>query len=97
MPELLPIPEFKSEDEEFEFWATHDTTDYFDWSKAERVSFPNLKPTQDIDLKLKELLVMRDIEVLAKQNHTSKRELIVRYLTDAVFREGKAEAPRAVL
>jgi hypothetical protein len=84
--QLLPIPEFKNEDEEFEFWSTHDTTDYFDWSKAERVSFPNLKPTQDIDLKLKEILVMRDIERIAKQHHTSKRALIVEYLSDAIQR-----------
>jgi CopG antitoxin of type II toxin-antitoxin system len=81
---LLPIPEFKTEDEEFEFWSTHDTTDYLDWSNVRRVEFPNLKRTEDIDLKLKELLVMRDIELLAKQHHTSKRELIVRYLSEAV-------------
>jgi hypothetical protein len=90
----LPIPEFKNEDEEFEFWSTHDTTDYFEWSNAEHISFPNLKPTQDIDLKLRELLVMRDIERLAKQNHISKRELIVRYLTDAIQRNNP-ETPRA--
>ena len=39
------IPKFKSEDEEREFWATHDSTDYVDWSKAKRVTFPNLKPS----------------------------------------------------
>ena len=87
------IPPFKSEDDEFEFWRTHDTTDYFDWSGAERISFPNLKPTEDVDLKLKELLVMRDIERIAKQNHTSKRELIVRYLTDAIERNSQAARP----
>jgi len=27
------IPEFKSETEEQEFWATHDSTDYVDWSR----------------------------------------------------------------
>ncbi|HZK77210.1 MAG TPA: CopG family antitoxin [Candidatus Kapabacteria bacterium] len=91
--QLLSIPVFKNEDEEFEFWSTHDTTDYFDWSNAEHLSFPNLKPTNDIDLKLKEMLVIRDIERLAQQQHTSKRELIVRYLTDAVQRQN-AEAPR---
>jgi hypothetical protein len=37
-----PIPEFKNEDEEREFWATHDSTDYVDWSQAEHASFPNL-------------------------------------------------------
>ena len=96
MPKQLnAIPEFRNDDEEFEFWTTHDTTDYFDWSKAERMQFPNLRPTEEIDLKLKELLVMRDIERLAREQHTSKRELIVRYLTDAVHRYS-SEAPRAV-
>jgi predicted DNA binding CopG/RHH family protein len=90
---LIPIPEFRSEDEEFEFWSTHDTTDYVDWSKVQRVNFTNLKQTQDIDLKLKELLVMRDIERLAKQHHTSKRELIVRYLSEAIQKH--SEPPHA--
>ena len=39
------IPKFKNEDEEFEFWSIHDSTEYLDWSKAKRVIFPNLKPT----------------------------------------------------
>lgn len=43
---LKPIPHFKSEAEEREFWQTHDSTEYVDWSKARRgVSFPNLKLT----------------------------------------------------
>ena len=42
------IPEFKSEDEEREFWATHDSTEYMDWSQAERVTFPKLKPSTKI-------------------------------------------------
>jgi hypothetical protein len=28
---------FKTEAEERKFWETHDSTDYIDWSKAERV------------------------------------------------------------
>ncbi len=87
---LLPIPEFKNEDEEFEFWSLHDTTDYFDWSKAAHLSFPNLKKTENIDLRLKELLVMRDLERLAKEKHTSKRDLILQYLSDGIQREGLA-------
>jgi len=31
-----PIPRFHSEDAERRFWAEHDTTDYFDWTKAKR-------------------------------------------------------------
>jgi len=40
---LKPIPHFRSEAAEHKFWQTHDSTDYVDWSKAERVRFPNLK------------------------------------------------------
>lgn len=32
------LPKFKSEDEERRFWSTHDSTDYLDWSKAQRLS-----------------------------------------------------------
>lgn len=47
------IPQFKSEDQERTFWATHDSTEYVDWSKAQSVIFPNLKPsTQTISLRL---------------------------------------------
>jgi hypothetical protein len=40
---LKPIPHFQSEAEEREFWEGHDSTDYVDWSKAQRARFPNLK------------------------------------------------------
>lgn len=40
---LKPIPQFKSEAEEREFWETHDSSDYVDWSKARSANFPNLK------------------------------------------------------
>ena len=33
---LKPIPHFRSEDEEREFWAKHDSSNYIDWSKAVR-------------------------------------------------------------
>ncbi len=34
--ELKQLPEFANEDEEREFWDTHDSTEYVDWSKAKR-------------------------------------------------------------
>jgi len=45
MKKLKRAPTFKSEEEEFEFWSTHDSTEYVDWSKATRATFPNLKPS----------------------------------------------------
>jgi hypothetical protein len=48
-----PIPRFRSEAEEREFWETHDSADYVDWSKAQRARFPNLKlSTTAISLRL---------------------------------------------
>ena len=38
------IPVFEIESVERAFWLDHDSTEYVDWSKAERASFPNLKP-----------------------------------------------------
>jgi hypothetical protein len=53
MKKLKPIPTFKTEADERKFWETHDTADYLDWSKAQRVRFPNLKPsTATISIRL---------------------------------------------
>ena len=37
------IPKFENEDQEREYWAGQDSTEHVDWSKAHRVTFPNLK------------------------------------------------------
>ncbi len=53
MKKFKEIPKFKNEQEEREFWEIHDTTDYFDISKAKKVYFPNLKKsTKTISLRL---------------------------------------------
>lgn len=60
-PILKPIPRFPSEAKEREFWEAHDTTDYVDWSKAQRgARFPNLKlSTTAISLRLPQGLLDR--------------------------------------
>jgi len=45
MRKLKKIPYFKTEKEERNFWQTVDATEYVDFSKLERVRFPNLKLT----------------------------------------------------
>ena len=40
-----PIPEFKDEAEERQFWVKNDSSDHLDWDQAERVVFPKLKPS----------------------------------------------------
>ena len=52
------IPKFKNEDEEREFWATHDSTDYINWDQAEKITFSNLKPSvKKISLRLPETMI----------------------------------------
>lgn len=45
---IKPIPKFKNEKEEREFWMTHDTTEYFDTSKPIKMVFPNLKLSNEL-------------------------------------------------
>jgi len=55
---LKTPPIFTSEAEERLFWQTHDSTDYLDWSKAQSVVLPNLKPTtKTISLRLPQHLL----------------------------------------
>ncbi len=53
-----PIPKFKNEKEERAFWSEHDSSEYLNWQSAERILFPNLKPsTRAISLRLPEPLL----------------------------------------
>ena len=47
------IPKMSSEAAERRFWESRDSTAYVDWSRGERVVFPNLKSTtRSISLRL---------------------------------------------
>ena len=79
---LKPIPHFRSEAEEREFWETHDSTDYVDWSKAERVRLPNLKPsTTSISLRLPVTLLER-IKIAANKRDVPYQSLIKTWLAE---------------
>lgn len=73
---LKKIPEFKTEDEEIEFWSTHETSDYIDWSKAKLATFPNLKPsTETISLRLPRKLLI-DLKTAASRRDVPYQSLI---------------------
>lgn len=55
---LQKIPKFKSEAAERLFWQETDSTDYVDYSKARRWSFPNLKlTTKPITIRLPQTII----------------------------------------
>ena len=78
------IPTFKNEAEEQAFWESHDSTDYVDWSKAERVRFPHLKPsTKAISLRLPVDLLER-IKIAANKRDVPYQSLIKVWLAEKV-------------
>ena len=83
MPKKLkPIPRFRSEAEERRFWETHDTTEHLDWSKAQRVRFPNLKPsTTAISLRLP-LSLLERIKIEANKRDVPYQSLIKTWLAE---------------
>jgi len=75
-----PIPEFRSEDEEREFWARHDSTGFIDWRTAGRRKFPNLKPTlRTISLRLP-VAMIEDLKVLANKRDVPYQSLLKVFL-----------------
>lgn len=87
MKELKIIPEFKNEDEEREFWAKNDSSEYLDWEKSERMIFPNLKPSsKTISLRLPEY-ILDEIKMLARKRDVPYQSLIKVYLKERVDQE----------
>lgn len=73
---LKEIPKFNNETEERNFWLANDTTDYLDWSKAKKVSFPDLKlSTQSISLRLP-LWLLDSIKTTANRQDVPYQSLI---------------------
>lgn len=86
---MKKIPTFKSEDEERAFWAQHDSTDHVDWTKAQRVVFPKLKPSiKTISLRLPEAL-LEELKMLANKKDVPYQSLLKVYLAEKVEEELK--------
>jgi predicted DNA binding CopG/RHH family protein len=83
-----PIPPFSSEDEEREFWATHDSTEYIDWSKTERnPTFSRLKPsTRTVSIRLPESLIA-SLKTLANKRDVPYQSLVKMFLAEKVREE----------
>ncbi len=89
MPKRKPkaIPTFADQREEREFWRTHDSSDYVDWSRARRAAFPNLRPsTETISLRLPAGL-LADLKILANRMDVPYQSLLKVYLAERVDRE----------
>ncbi len=83
------IPKFKNEDEEAKFWNFHDSTDYFDWSKARNIIFPNLKPTStSISLRIPNYVLAR-LKERANSLNIPYQTLMKQYIAREVLENKK--------
>ena len=85
-----PILQFENEAQEQEFWSSHDSTDYVDWSQAQRVTFGRLKPsTQTISIRLP-VALLEDLKRLANKRDVPYQSLIKIFLAERVVQEQRS-------
>lgn len=81
------IPTFASEDEERSFWALHDSSDYVDWRRGTRPSFPILRPSlRTISLRLPESMIGQ-LKVLAHKRDVPYQSLLKQFLAERLKKE----------
>ncbi len=81
------VPSFKNESEEREFWANHDSSDYIDWSKADKAAFPSLKPSlKSISIRLPESM-LEQLKVIANKKDVPYQSLVKFYLSEKIHEE----------
>lgn len=86
------IPEFDSEDEEREFWATHDSADLVDWTRARAARLPNLRPTtRTISIRLPEAMIER-LKMLANKRDVPYQSLLKIYVAERIEQELRADS-----
>lgn len=79
---LKAIPKFGSEAEERAYWESHDSTEHLDWSKAQAITLPNLKPTtKTISLRLPQHL-LDSLKVAANARDVPYQSLIKVWLQE---------------
>lgn len=80
------LPHFKNEDQERQFWATHDLTDVFDPKTSKRIRpiFTSLKPsTQSITVRLPKSMV-DSMKILANEQDVPYQSLLKTYLNEKI-------------
>jgi len=81
------IPKFRNKDEERNFWASHDSTEYIDWSEAKDVTMPKLKPTlKTISIRLPEIMI-EELKLLSNKRDVPYQSLMKIFLADRVEQE----------
>jgi predicted DNA binding CopG/RHH family protein len=84
------VPKFRSEDRERDFWAKEDSTEYIDWTKAQKTVLPKLKPSlKTISLRLPEHM-LADLKLLANKRDIPYQSLLKIFLAERLEKELKS-------
>ena len=87
----MKIPKFKTEDEEREFWAANDSADYLDWTQAQKVTLPKLKPSiKTISLRLPSSM-LEELKLLANKRDVPYQSLLKIFLAEKIAAEVKTK------
>lgn len=87
MGKFEKIPAFENEDEERDFWAKSDSSEFVNWKKSEKVAFSNLKPTtRTISLRLPEF-ILDELKLMAHKRDVPYQSLIKIFLKDRIDKE----------
>jgi hypothetical protein len=81
MSKLKKIPDFKTEDEEREFWATHNMFDYLDPKKFKRVPPPMTPKTHDAVFLRLPKKISKEVEKLSRKQHKTVEEVVRQLVT----------------
>jgi predicted DNA binding CopG/RHH family protein len=88
------VPQFESEDQERDFWARTDSTQYVDWARGSRAVLPALKPSlTTISLRLPDLL-LAELKLLANKRDVPYQSLLKVFLAERIREELHASSPR---
>jgi len=83
-----PMPKFKNENQEREFWAKNDSADYVNWNKAKiNPAFPDLKPSlRSVSIRLPENMISR-LKEMANKRDIPYQSLVKMILDEKIQKE----------
>lgn len=82
-----PIPKFKNEDKEREYWDSHDSAEHIDWSKGKKVTLSKLKPSlKTISIRLPEIM-LEELKLLANKRDVPYQSLMKIFIAERVDQE----------
>lgn len=84
---IKPIPKFKNEEQERNFWSKHETVDFFDISRPVHLDFSDLKrSTKPITIRLPQSLV-NSLKLLANKKDVPYQSLMKIFLAQKIQEE----------